>query len=105
MFMGSYDPRWLRAQRLDEEQRFEAIAFVVRHDAPNYAGRLGEHELIDILTRACGHYGTSLDYLLRTVDSLRSHGVPDPHLERLAHKAQHLLAEQGLPQPRALHTS
>jgi cation transport protein ChaC len=101
MFMGSYDPRWLRVQRLDEEQAIEALAFVVRHDAPNYAGRLREDELLDILTRACGHYGTSLDYLLRTVESLRAHGVPDPHLERLAHKAQHLLASQPppLPQP------
>lgn len=99
MFMGSYDARWLRAQRLDEAQPLEALAFVVRHDAPNYAGRLGEAELVDILTRACGHYGTSLEYLLRTVESLRSHGVPDPHLERLAHKAQHLLAEQQPARP------
>lgn len=103
MFMGSYDARWLRAQRLDEADRFHALAFVVRHDAPNYAGRLGEPELIDILTRACGHYGSSLDYLLRTVESLRAHGVPDPHLERLAHRAQHLLAEQNLPHPQQRH--
>jgi len=105
MFMGSYDARWLRAQRLDEQQALEAIAFVVRHDAPNYAGRLNEQELIEILTRACGHYGSSLDYLLRTVESLRAHGVPDPHLERLAHKAQHLLATQNLPIPQLAPTS
>jgi cation transport protein ChaC len=103
MFMGSYDARWLRAQRLDEADRFEALAFVVRHDAPNYAGRLGEAELIGILTQACGHYGSSLDYLLRTVESLRAHGVPDPHLERLAHRAQHVLAELKLPYPEPRH--
>jgi cation transport protein ChaC len=92
MFMGSYDARWLRAVRLDDGQALIALAFVVRHDAPNYAGRLSEDELVDILTRACGQYGTSLDYLLRTVSALRASGVPDPHLERLAHKAQRAMA-------------
>jgi glutathione-specific gamma-glutamylcyclotransferase len=105
MFMGSYDARWLRAKRLDENERLDAIAFVVRHDAPNYAGRLGEAELIDILTRACGHYGTSLDYLVRTVESLRAHGVPDPHLERLAQKAQHLMAQCAPAGPQAVAAS
>ncbi|HXF46481.1 MAG TPA: gamma-glutamylcyclotransferase, partial [Burkholderiaceae bacterium] len=86
------DARWLRALRLDDGAPLVALAFVVRHDAPNYAGRLREDELIDILTRACGQYGTSLDYLLRTVEALRASGVPDPHLERLAHRAQRALA-------------
>jgi len=92
MFMGSYDARWLRAQRLDGAGAIQTLAFVVRPDAPNYAGRLGDDELIDILTRSCGYYGTSLDYLLRTVEALRAHGVADPHLERLAHKAERVLA-------------
>jgi cation transport protein ChaC len=101
MFMGSYDPRWLRALRLDEQEPLVALAFVVRHDAPNYAGRLGEDELIGILTRACGHLGSSLDYLQRTVESLRDSGVPDPHLERLARRAHAALEKAArIPAPR-----
>ncbi len=88
MFMGSYDARWVQLRRLDENEEFVGLAFVVRRDAPNYCGRLPEHELIDVLTRACGQYGSSLDYLLRTTESLRAHGVPDPHLERLARVAR-----------------
>lgn len=95
MFMGSYDARWVRAQRLDGTGPMAALAFVVRPDAPNYAGRLKDDELIEILTQACGYYGTSLDYLLRTVDALRAHGVADVHLERLARKAQRALAAEA----------
>lgn len=104
MFMGSYDARWLRAVRLDDGQALTALAFVVRHDAPNYAGRLSEAELVDILTRARGQYGTSLDYLLRTVEALRASGVPDPHLERLAHKAQRVLAAPNAARRMRTHT-
>jgi cation transport protein ChaC len=102
MFMGSYDARWLRAVRLDDGRPLTALAFVVRHDAPNYAGRLSEGELIDILSRACGQYGTSLDYLLRTVEGLRASGVPDPHLERLAQRA---LAACGAKPPQRARTA
>lgn len=91
MAMGSYAPRWLHVRRLDRGSGLTALAFVVRRDAPNYCGRLGERETIDVLARACGRYGTSLDYLLRTVEGLRAEGLADPHLERLALLAQRLL--------------
>lgn len=91
MYMGSYAPRWLHVRRLDGHGGLTALAFVVRRDAPNYCGRLGERETIAVLARACGRFGTSLDYLLRTVEGLRAEGLADPHLERLAHRAQRLL--------------
>ncbi len=87
MFMGSYRPRWLHAHRLDRPGRVTALAFVVRRDAPNYCGRLSESEVIEVLARACGRYGSSLDYLLHTVQALRAEGLCDPHLERLAQRA------------------
>jgi cation transport protein ChaC len=93
MFMGSYTPRWLHVRRLDGRGALTALAFVVRRDAPNYCGRLGERETIDALARAAGRYGTSLDYLLRTVAALRAEGLSDPHLERLAQRAQRLLGK------------
>lgn len=106
MFMGSYQPRWLHCHRGGQSgghaggrgARLSALAFVVRHDAPNYCGRLPEAQLIDILRRACGHYGSSLDYLQRTVTALHEAGLRDPHLERLARLA---LAPMGDPAPTA----
>ena len=66
----------------------DAVAFVVRRDAPNYAGRLDEQRILDVFARgSCGRYGTSLDYLVNTICGLRTHGIVDPHLERLARRA------------------
>ena len=88
MFMGSYRPRWLRCHRLDRPQIVTALAFVVRRDVFNYCGQLPEREMIDILRRAHGLYGSSLEYLQRIVHSLRDAGLHDPHLERLARRAE-----------------
>ena len=87
MFLGSYRPTWLRAQLL-RGPRVEALAFVVRRDAFNYGGHLSEDELVDILVRACGSKGSSLEYLQRTVAALHEAGLRDPHLERLMHRAE-----------------
>lgn len=87
MFMGSYAPRWLNCQLVDGTHQ-HALAFIVRHDAPNYAGKLAETEILDVFRRgSCGRFGTSLDYLVNTVRSLHEHGLRDPHLERLARHA------------------
>jgi cation transport protein ChaC len=90
MFMGSYAPRWLDC-RLVDGTRQPALAFVVRRDAPNYAGRLSEGEILEVFRRgSCGRFGTSLEYLVNTVQSLQEHGLRDPHFERLArHAAMH----------------
>jgi cation transport protein ChaC len=87
MFLGSYRPTWTRAQLLGGGTA-AALAFVVRRDAFNYCGDLAEDEIIDILVRACGVRGTSLDYLQRTVAALHEAGLRDPHLERLMHRAE-----------------
>ena len=87
MFLGSYRPAWLQA-RLLRRAGVEALAFVVRRDAFNYGGRLADDELVQILVRACGSKGTSLEYLQRTVAALHDAGLRDPHLERLMHAAE-----------------
>lgn len=87
MFMGSYAPRWLDCHLIDGS-RARALAFVVRHDAPNYTGRLSETQILDVFrSGSCGRFGTSLDYLVNTVRSLHEHGLRDPHLERLVRRA------------------
>jgi cation transport protein ChaC len=87
MFLGSYRPTWLQAKLL-RRAGVEALAFVVRRDAFNYGGRLADDELVQILVRACGSKGTSLEYLQRTVAALHEAGLRDAHLERLMHKAE-----------------
>ncbi|MGE5161522.1 MAG: gamma-glutamylcyclotransferase [Betaproteobacteria bacterium] len=87
MFMGSYAPRWLRCRAADGTE-VRALAFVVRRDVANYAGKLSEAQILDVFRRgSSGRFGTSLDYLVNTVRSLREHGLRDPHFERLARHA------------------
>ena len=87
MFLGSYRPTWMRAH-LRGGGAADALAFVVRRDAFNYCGDLAEDDVVDILVRACGVRGTSLEYLQRTVAALHEAGLRDLHLERLMHKAE-----------------
>jgi cation transport protein ChaC len=91
MFLGSYAPRWLDCRLSADAQEgplVSALAFVVRRNAPNYAGKLTEREILEVFARgSCGRFGTSLDYLVKTVGSLREHGLRDPHLEQLARHA------------------
>jgi cation transport protein ChaC len=94
MFLGSYRPTWMRA-RLRGGAQAQALAFVVRREAFNYCGDLAEDEIIAILATACGVRGSSLDYLQRTVAALRDDGLRDPHLERLARRAEAELATRG----------
>ncbi|MGZ9075624.1 MAG: gamma-glutamylcyclotransferase [Burkholderiaceae bacterium] len=92
MFMGSYAPRWLYCRLSTKTEKgtlVSALAFVVRRDAQNYAGKLSEAEILAVFERgSCGRFGTSLEYLIKTVRSLRDHGLSDPHLERLARHAE-----------------
>ncbi|MBA2413732.1 MAG: gamma-glutamylcyclotransferase [Burkholderiaceae bacterium] len=91
MFMGSYAARWLGCRlgsKTDNRSHVSALAFVVRRDASNYAGKLTEAEILAVFERgSCGRFGTSLDYLIRTVTSLRQYGLSDPQLEQLARHA------------------
>lgn len=88
MFLGSYAAHWLRAKRRDTGAEVRALAFVVRRDASNYCGTLGEAQVLDVLQRACGIYGSSLDYLRHTVQALHAEGLRDPQFERLLARAQ-----------------
>lgn len=84
MVVGAYEPRWVR---LDADGReLFALAFVVRRDHPQYAGRLAVAKQIDVLANARGAFGASADYLERTRVALISHGIVDPYLEQLARR-------------------
>ncbi len=84
MVTGSYRPKWVRVRSHDRQ--FTALAFTVRHDHPQYAGRMPVDDEARIIANAEGAFGSSLDYLERTRVALVSHGIVDPYLERVAGK-------------------
>lgn len=90
---GVYEPRWLNCDTPAGRQR--ALAFTLSRQSPSWTGPLPEPELLHIFRHASGRYGTTLDYLLRTVQGLREHGIRDAELERQAH----LAARHGLCAP------
>jgi cation transport protein ChaC len=82
MPMGSYRPSWLRCT-LADGRRVKALSFVMRRGIPTYAGRLPDEVVRTVFEQACGRYGTTRDYVERTVQALREHGIADAALEKL----------------------
>ena len=85
MVVGAYRPRWVAARAGD--RHIAALTFVVRRDHVQYA-RLSHDDETRIIAQACGAFGSSCDYLMRTRAALASHGVVDRYLERLARGVQ-----------------
>jgi cation transport protein ChaC len=74
-------PRWITVAAPSGPVR--AIAFVMNRQAPSYAGKLDVDEVADILSRACGHWGSGAEYLHNTVSHLEAKGIHDRHLWHL----------------------
>ena len=84
MVTGSYRPKWVGVRT--SERDMVALAFTIKHDHPQYAGKLDIDTEARIIANAAGAFGSSLDYLERTRVALVSHGIIDGYLERLAAK-------------------
>jgi cation transport protein ChaC len=82
MAMGSYRPAWLPCV-LADGRRVDALAFVMRRDVPSYTGKLDDEIVKTVFGCARGRYGTTLEYVSRTVHALRESGMPDRALEAL----------------------
>lgn len=78
---GVYDPRWLRCQTASGD--VTALAFTLSRRSPNFTGRLDDEAMLHILAHAKGRYGSTLDYLQRTIEALRQHRIRDRESERL----------------------
>ena len=81
MTMGVYDPRWLTAHT--GHGPVTALAFTLSRKSPSHTGLLTEEEYRLILSEATGIYGTTLEYVHRTIEELRRHNINDRGLERL----------------------
>jgi cation transport protein ChaC len=65
-------------------RRVAAWSYVVRREHPQYAGRLAEDRLLDLVRRGAGRSGHCRDYLLSTVGHLEAMGIVDGPLHTLA---------------------
>ena len=91
---GVYEPRWLNCTTAGGTLR--ALAFTLSRQSPSWTGEIADAELLHIFRHAKGRYGTTLDYLHRTVQGLRAHGIRDAELERQLHlAARHGLLQTG----------
>ena len=81
-------PRWVTVETATGPMK--ALAFVMNRSSPRYTGRLPLDDVADILSRACGHWGTGAEYLLNTVSHFEAKGIADGNLWRL----QRLVAER-----------
>lgn len=73
-----------RTVKLDSGRRVEALVYVVDRNHEQYAGRMADAQISEIVTRSKGHSGHNLDYVVNTVAHLREEGIFDPHLEAVA---------------------
>ncbi len=95
MVVGVYEPRWVEVE-VDGGRRI-ALAFVVRRDHPQYAGRRSLDDEARVIGCACGAFGSSLEYLRHTRDALARQGIVDGYMERLSAKLANAPATTSAP--------
>jgi cation transport protein ChaC len=91
MGTGAYLPSWLTCTT--SQGAVTAMAFVIDRRGPAYVEQPPEDDLVEIICRAHGTYGSCFDYVTQTAVSLKAAGICDPHLanltERLMQRRQH----------------
>jgi len=97
---GVYDPKWLACRTAQGPVR--ALAFTLSRRSPAHTGRLTDAQMLEVLRRSVGRFGSTLDYLLRTHASLRGCGIRDRDIERLvalAHEHELVRSTSASPAP------
>ena len=61
----------------------QALAFTLSRKSPNFTGELSVSQYRKIFAKACGRYGTTLDYANQTLRCLQQHDIHDAALHRL----------------------
>jgi len=103
MAYDAYIPRWIDVTDTSGRRFGRAIAFTINPASAHYAGNLSEDAIVQTLATASGGLGSSAEYLFKTLDSLRSHGIPDGALEMLAHRVESVQTSRC--KPRAAEVS
>ena len=81
MTFGSYRPKWLNCVVGDET--FRALAFTVNRTCSGYAGEIPLEVAVEAIASAKGRYGPAHEYLFKTIETLRQHGIRDTRVEHL----------------------
>ncbi len=82
MSFGSYRPKWLNC--IVGEEPISALAFTVNRSCPGYSGAIPTEVMVNAIAGAQGRYGPAHDYLFKTTETLRAHGIRDTRVEHLA---------------------
>jgi cation transport protein ChaC len=92
MGTGAYIPSWLDCET--PQGSVTAMAFVIDQSGPAYVKQPPEDDLVEIICRAHGTYGSCFDYVTQTSESLKAAGICDEQLaaltERLRQRLEHL---------------
>lgn len=70
--------------RFDDGSRAEAVTYIVDRTHGQYAGRIDPQAAIGIVRGAVGQSGPNEDYVINTVEHLKSLGIRDRGLETIA---------------------
>ena len=81
MVPSAFPWRWIEVSVDGEIVR--ALTFAMNRKSGRYIAGLSDHELADILAKACGFRGTMVEYLYSTVTKLEEVGIHDRNLWRL----------------------
>ena len=93
MTFGSYRPKWMNCAVGDQNVR--ALAFTVNRQCSGYAGRIPIEVVVEAMASARGRYGPAHDYLFKTIEALREHGIRDERVEHLAGLVRQRLVALG----------
>lgn len=83
-----FAPVWLDATTANGDLR--AMSFVTKRGEPGFVDHHSRAEAAQILSTAVGMLGSMPDYILNTIENLKSHGIHDSYLWDMAN----LVAEQ-----------
>jgi cation transport protein ChaC len=96
MVTAAYRPAWVTAQTATGPRR--ALAFLINHGHPRYAGRLDESAIVAAIATARGPLGARADYLFNTTAHLEELGIVDRSLRRLGRLVRAAQDELGSPE-------
>lgn len=91
----NHDARLVRVETPDGI--VPALAFTANPGGRSYAGRLTDEAVAEILSSACGHWGSCADYLRQTVEELEAAGLRDRNLWRLQKEVARRIRERHAP--------
>ena len=92
METGAYLPSWLTCAT--PMGKVLAMAFVINRNGPAYVQEPPEDDLVNIILKAHGTYGSCLDYVTQTAIALKTAGIFDERLSQLAKRLEQQQQQQ-----------